>query len=299
MPKKLAVLEPEENENEIDDTPPETVEHERKIDRFFNEFLEINDYVIKLYKRDGKKWTQLTEYYGERPDIINDIQKIYGGGTYQLYAATIQADGKTSLLDTVTFNLADPVGGVKTSPEKNSDPEIELLKRMAMYKEIIGGGSQFDPSKFLEIMNQNTMMIMQAQQKSEERFNSMMIEIVRNNNKQQNGIDDFLKMFELAKNMIPDNNDNQNILSNLIPFAPALNSVIQSQLVKENKPAPIPAAIPAPQKRIEMSIDEIKNLITDDLKKAITPENKEKVIEGIYKKLKGHASKENIKQAIE
>lgn len=303
MAKKISSID-DNDDTILTEDDNELREHEKKIERFFNDFNNIESFKIVLYKKDptGKKRTIVTEFIDRRPDIINDIQQIYGGGSYEMYASKIRPDGKTEFLDTVTFNLSEPINGVEKQSTTNDDEaENRLLQRMSMMKEIISGNQNngIDMLKMLEMMNTFNMQMMNAQQKSEERFNSMMLEIVKAQNK-GSSIDDFMKMFSLAKEMIPASDEGpSNIISTLAPFAPAINSVIQQQIQQRSPKVNGNKRIMPAVTMEKMSVEQVRELLTPEIRAAITPEKKESAINYIYKKLQGKADREIIIQAIE
>jgi len=146
---------------------------------------------ITLYRKNQQGEKLFLKKYETPPDM-DDVQSLYGGGDYVLYLKWRDADNKR-LLVTKAFKIegpsvmpsaqqAAPPGNGYSNP--NEDPEEKILRKMKLYKELLGSGhqpAQSDSTIIVAGMNKTAEMMMETakmmHEKPDDGFSKAIIEL--------------------------------------------------------------------------------------------------------------------------
>lgn len=277
MTKKATVKVSEIEEDEISDV------NEYKVERFFSEFAEDESFKIKLYKHEpsGKRIV-CKEFENIIPDMFEDVQKLFGGGTYEYYA-TFYVNGKAVIsektgkpkFESVKFHMANP-----SSTASGSSSKKEVLEEMMMYKQLFGSSQgSTDQTLFLKLMESNAKSI-ETLMKFQLEEGKRITDLIMSQKKETKPFSEIMEVVEFVQSLQGGNSDSSgsafaDVMKMLVPVA--------GQLVGNALTPGTPTPSPAPQ-IAEINHKKIADSFPDEFKEKVTPENRDIMIQKFYEK---------------
>lgn len=289
--KKLKVVSEIDDDLVEEDLFSEDTEDTEKIpksERFFQQFIDYDEeYIITLYRKEKNKRILLHEFEsGYTPNFSKDIQDVYGGGTFVLFAHNLLENGKRELIDTLVVHIDGPISG--TSPIQDPDSsELKMLTKMAAYKELFASNNNNNNNseimlKMMELsqmaantqnalITEQTKAMMQMQLDTEKRF-SEMIKHLNTDNKSD--FHELIKTIEVVDSIRGSNGGGESsFLNNLAPMlAPLAEKMLTEDSPVVNTPVPVTRPVQKPESIIsrlpkeiveKMTPGNIQDIITD------------------------------------
>jgi hypothetical protein len=282
---------------------PDEFSQEYKTETFLKSFEASNEFTLTLYKhqQNGKREI-VTKYINTIPDLIDDIQAVYGGGTYEFYAYET-VDGKKRF-NSQKFNIAEPVN--KTRSIDPDAAEDKAIKRMLMYKEMFGNGNNTDNSsvmlKLMEMQNAMNNKLMEMQRQSQKELTELILS-VKSDKTEKTGFKDLIEAYEIIQDLKGENPEKDtSFIEKMLPaMIPLLTGAGQLNI---NKPAVIenPVQHNVPVIKEILNVDEIDSIIdnfSDEIKSKVTAENKMIFVEKFYSLNSDKLSRSAVMQIID
>ena len=293
---RLKAVKPDEDY--IEEVEDDQEQKNPKAIRFFSDFNNADyDYVVSLYRKDGRgKRVFIKNFDNEVPDL-NYIQEKFGGGDYTMYANKYENGKSAGQLDSVTFNIA-PVIPEQISGSKPDDFfSMDNLQKLATIKTIFGGdGGNNNMSDVLlrmtEMMNQSTLKMMELQRESDRRtaelinnFNEKTTNMVMQIKDSKSSLSEMAEMFEFFNSISGGSAGEKSVTDRLLDLAPAILGGATSLLHPKTVNPEVKNITPTPKTRTE-EISEIVDKLPIELKSKVTQQTKGDIIKSLYESYK-------------